>query len=332
MPTNEPSQPMTTEEAQALRITALETQLAQCQKERDALRLAFAEASHNAGPAFVAHEDLAQARREIDLLKKTPLRQRVQQLERDVDHWCDLHTVANNERDAARREAAMIRDHENKALESDSIIASCGCLTKTDEVRFHKPGCKYRLISERDAARREAEEWKDDTARARELIDSLRTQLDEANGKLAMCAYQAGQEGAAVLAVKELRVQLDAACEKLEYVQDKLESANQAAEGMREALEETDKALAAMFWTSDDGNKVRLGTPEDEDAPMDVTAAWEKIQRALSSPIGQGFVRRENYDQIANALKRHIRPECQCNNCKMDAALVARAELDQTKG
>ena len=39
-------------------------------------------------------------------------------------------------------------------LESDSLIASCGCGTKTNEVRFHKPGCKYRLICERDDARK----------------------------------------------------------------------------------------------------------------------------------------------------------------------------------
>jgi chromosome segregation ATPase len=38
-------------------------------------------------------------------------------------------------------------------LESDSIVASCGCLTKTNEVKYHKPGCKYRLVSERDEAR-----------------------------------------------------------------------------------------------------------------------------------------------------------------------------------
>ena len=38
-------------------------------------------------------------------------------------------------------------------LETDSIVASCGCLTKTNDSQHHKPGCKYRLISERDEAR-----------------------------------------------------------------------------------------------------------------------------------------------------------------------------------
>lgn len=43
--------------------------------------------------------------------------------------------------------------HLGDELGSDSIIASCNCLTKTNEVSFHKPGCKYRLICERDDAR-----------------------------------------------------------------------------------------------------------------------------------------------------------------------------------
>lgn len=37
-------------------------------KERDALRLAFAEASHNAGPAFVAHEELNRLKSEVAAL------------------------------------------------------------------------------------------------------------------------------------------------------------------------------------------------------------------------------------------------------------------------
>lgn len=36
------------------------------------------------------------------------------------------------------------------AIDDDSIFASCNCLTKTPEVRFHKKGCKYRLICERN--------------------------------------------------------------------------------------------------------------------------------------------------------------------------------------
>lgn len=41
------------------------------------------------------------------------------------------------------------------ANDSDSIIGSCNCLTKTPDIKFHKKGCKYRLIMERDAARKQ---------------------------------------------------------------------------------------------------------------------------------------------------------------------------------
>ena len=43
-----------------------------------------------------------EARKEVEFLKKTPLRQRCQELERLSDHWCDMHTVAAKERDEAR--------------------------------------------------------------------------------------------------------------------------------------------------------------------------------------------------------------------------------------
>jgi len=51
------------------------------------------------------------------------------------------------------RTSGMIEVIQAQQLESDSIVGSCDCLTKTPEVKHHKPGCKYRLISERDAAR-----------------------------------------------------------------------------------------------------------------------------------------------------------------------------------
>ncbi|NDD52826.1 hypothetical protein EBZ39_02930 [bacterium] len=41
------------------------------------------------------------------------------------------------------------------AVGSDSVIASCACDTKTNDPAFHAPGCKYRLICERDKARAE---------------------------------------------------------------------------------------------------------------------------------------------------------------------------------
>lgn len=34
----------------------------------------------------------------------------------------------------------------------DSIVASCSCLTKTPDIQYHKPGCKYRIIVGRNQA------------------------------------------------------------------------------------------------------------------------------------------------------------------------------------
>lgn len=43
-------------------------------------------------------------------------------------------------------------------IDSDSIIGSCNCLTKTNNIQYHKPGCKYRLIVERNEARNKVKE------------------------------------------------------------------------------------------------------------------------------------------------------------------------------
>jgi hypothetical protein len=61
--------------------------------------------------------------------------------------------LTQEEREALLTQAAL---SVTRGLESDSIVAACNCLTKTPEVEHHKPGCKYRLIMERDMAREEA--------------------------------------------------------------------------------------------------------------------------------------------------------------------------------
>lgn len=40
------------------------------------------------------------------------------------------------------------------ADDSDSTVGACNCLTKSPDIQYHKKGCKYRLIVERDEARR----------------------------------------------------------------------------------------------------------------------------------------------------------------------------------
>lgn len=51
----------------------------------------------------------------------------------------------------AKREASVRYGAES--LESDAIENSCNCLEKTSEPQLHKPGCKYRLIWERNMER-----------------------------------------------------------------------------------------------------------------------------------------------------------------------------------
>lgn len=75
--------------------------------------------------------------------------------------WEDFARTLETQRDEAR---AMIKGYES-SIESDSVVASCNCLTKTPEIKFHKLGCKYRLIVERDEAKAEVE-------RLREVIES----------------------------------------------------------------------------------------------------------------------------------------------------------------
>ena len=53
---------------------------------------------------------------------------------------------------AVTAERAELRKDKERNLESDSIVASCDCQVKTNEIAYHKPGCKYRLICERDNA------------------------------------------------------------------------------------------------------------------------------------------------------------------------------------
>lgn len=66
--------------------------------------------------------------------------------------------IAWNPEDVARhltdleRQLAEARELLD-ADDSDSPVAACNCSTKSPELKFHKRGCKYRLIVERDEAR-----------------------------------------------------------------------------------------------------------------------------------------------------------------------------------
>lgn len=67
---------------------------------------------------------------------------------------------ANFARGLERELAAMTaeRDELLRSVESDLIAGSCNCGTKTPELRHHKLGCKFRLISERGQLIQERDE------------------------------------------------------------------------------------------------------------------------------------------------------------------------------
>lgn len=62
-----------------------------------------------------------------------------------------MHAVAN-ERDELKRILDQRIENDAQSVQSDSIVASCNCLTKTPDAKHHAKGCKYRLICERDEA------------------------------------------------------------------------------------------------------------------------------------------------------------------------------------
>lgn len=71
-----------------------------------------------------------------------------------------LSTNAGTELLADRDTLRIDLQHHKDRLKSDSIVASCDCGTKAPDIQHHAPGCKYRLISERDFMLRENAELK----------------------------------------------------------------------------------------------------------------------------------------------------------------------------
>ena len=49
-----------------------------------------------------------------------------------------------------------------------------------------------------------------------------------------------------------------------------------------EALEEVDRTLGAVFWTTNDGEVQEIGSPDDDDIPEYVSKAWRQVLTALA--------------------------------------------------
>lgn len=69
--------------------------------------------------------------------------------------------ILSRELDDLRTWSREMRKQELSRLESDSPVAACNCLTKSPDIQYHKPGCKYRLIAERDQLRETVREQQD---------------------------------------------------------------------------------------------------------------------------------------------------------------------------
>jgi len=52
----------------------------------------------------------------------------------------------------SKAEVEVLRAALLRECESDSVVASCNCHAKSPEIQYHKPGCKYRIIVERNNA------------------------------------------------------------------------------------------------------------------------------------------------------------------------------------
>lgn len=63
--------------------------------------------------------------------------------------------------------------HTQGDLDSDSIIASCNCGTKTPDTEHHKKGCKYRILIERDSLAVSARILEDQLSRTQKAGEEL---------------------------------------------------------------------------------------------------------------------------------------------------------------
>jgi hypothetical protein len=77
-----------------------------------------------------------EARKEVEFLKKTPLRQRCQELERLSDHYCDMYTIAFKGRSRLR------------SINAELLGALEECLCDWTEGHGHTDGASVRAAWE----------------------------------------------------------------------------------------------------------------------------------------------------------------------------------------
>jgi hypothetical protein len=140
--------------------------------------------------AVKTEREREEARKEVEFLKKTPLRQRCQELERLSDHWCDMHTIAAKERDEAQKELSSIyrwieRNHADGFIDSLTYLQNLERVTDNwyDRIDAIEKDSK-RFVRELDEAREQNAKLRDIAERAMlfcdmRMRDSLRAELEQ---------------------------------------------------------------------------------------------------------------------------------------------------------
>jgi hypothetical protein len=132
-------------------------QLAAMTKERDALRSAFAEASHNAGPAFVAHEELKRVTKERDGYKDDLFQ--IESLLPDdspCKHEVTGHSLYDDIHDLIRDKAkadVRVKEVEKKHHEDVEMLKREADRLRVDLQEIAK-GCGVGVPDQEDAKRR----------------------------------------------------------------------------------------------------------------------------------------------------------------------------------
>ncbi len=147
-------------------------------------------------PALILGRELETARAEL-----SSLRQQLAEAKEEVeDRTADMHAIARERDNVVAQLSAAKADTEKLGAElegenvkmrelfsvarefdlaNDSIVAACNCSTKTPEVQYHKPGCKYRLIMERDTATARVAELETENAALLGVVKDCVSIIDE---------------------------------------------------------------------------------------------------------------------------------------------------------
>ena len=89
-----------------------------------------------------------------------------------------MHAVTK-ERDELKRALDRRVERDAESVQSDSIVASCNCMTKTPDAKHHAKGCKYRLICERDDEKRYRITWEERFSNLKKERDDLLAALED---------------------------------------------------------------------------------------------------------------------------------------------------------